>query len=163
MTSQFTYWWCSFILSCCFYEETQIGVGRCCVIQIDMPDTYPILTSIRDTHMHIQSRNRHGPLARYVKLELRMRRECFPPPLRFSEPDMHHGTCVTHVPWCMTGSLTSGFLWNRCRGKRSRHSRRMRNPRFSISGKRPIALTSRERHGVSTYQIAGVCSTACSD
>ena len=23
-------------------------------------------------------------------------------------PDMHHGTCVTHVPWCMSGSLTSG-------------------------------------------------------
>ena len=30
-----------------------------------------------------------------------------------SDPDMHHGTCVTHVPWCMPGSLTSGFLWNR--------------------------------------------------
>ena len=23
-----------------------------------------------------------------------------------SNPDMHHGTCVTHVPWCMSGSLT---------------------------------------------------------
>ena len=23
-----------------------------------------------------------------------------------SDPDMHHGTCVTHVPWCMSGSLT---------------------------------------------------------
>ena len=35
-----------------------------------------------------------------------------------------------HVPWCMPGSLTSGFLWSRWRGKRSRHSRRMRNPQF---------------------------------
>ena len=26
----------------------------------------------------------------------------------FSDPDMHHGTCVTHVPWCMSGSLTHG-------------------------------------------------------
>ena len=34
-----------------------------------------------------------------------------------SDPDMHHGTCVTHVPWCMPGSLTSGFLWNRRQGK----------------------------------------------
>ena len=34
-----------------------------------------------------------------------------------SDPDMHHGTCVTHVPWCMPGSLTSGFLWNRWQGK----------------------------------------------
>ena len=45
---------------------------------------------------------------------LRMRRECrerFPchrlqrKPL-VSDPGMHHGTCVTHVPWCMSGSLT---------------------------------------------------------
>ena len=26
-----------------------------------------------------------------------------------SDPDMHHGTCVTHVPWCMSGSLTCGY------------------------------------------------------
>ena len=25
-----------------------------------------------------------------------------------SDPDIHHGTCVTHVPWCMSGSLTRG-------------------------------------------------------
>ena len=25
-----------------------------------------------------------------------------------SDPDIHHGTCVTHVPWCMSGSLTCG-------------------------------------------------------
>ena len=45
---------------------------------------------------------------------LRMRRECqerFPrhrlqrKPL-VSDPGMHHGTCVTHVPRCMSGSLT---------------------------------------------------------
>ena len=43
-----------------------------------------------------------------------------------------------YVPWCMPWSLASGFLcqW---RGKRSRHSRRMRNPHFYSSGKRPIA------------------------
>ena len=43
-----------------------------------------------------------------------MRRECrerFPDHrlqrnLLVSDPDMHHGTCVTHVPWCMSGSLT---------------------------------------------------------
>ena len=46
---------------------------------------------------------------------LRMRRECrerFPrhrlqrEPL-VSDPGMHHGTCVTDVPWCMSGSLTT--------------------------------------------------------
>ena len=25
-----------------------------------------------------------------------------------SHPGMHHGTCVTHVPWCMSGSRTRG-------------------------------------------------------
>ena len=25
-----------------------------------------------------------------------------------SDTNMHHGTCVTHVPWCMSGSLTRG-------------------------------------------------------
>ena len=39
------------------------------------------------------------------------------PSPQVSDPDMHHGTCVTHVPWCMPGSLTSGFLWNWRRGK----------------------------------------------
>ena len=63
----------------------------------------------------------------------------FSPPPRVSDPDMHHGTCVTHVPWCMPGSLTSGFLWSRWRGKTFRHSRRMRNLQFYVSGKRPMA------------------------
>ena len=45
---------------------------------------------------------------------LRMRRECrehYPhhrlqrKPL-VSNPSMHHGSCVTHVPWCMSASLT---------------------------------------------------------
>ena len=32
-----------------------------------------------------------------------------------SDPDMHYGTCVTHVPWCMPGSLTNGLFWSRWR------------------------------------------------
>ena len=39
--------------------------------------------------------------------------ETFSPPPRVSDLGMHHGTCVTHVPWCMPWSLTSGFLWSR--------------------------------------------------
>ena len=62
-------------------------------------------------------------------------------PPRVSDPDMHHDTCVTHVPWCMPGSLTSSLLWSRRQGKRSRHSRRMRNPQFYVSGKRLMAMT----------------------
>ena len=41
----------------------------------------------------------------------------FSPPPRVSDPGMHHGTCVTHVPWCMQGSLSNDFLWSRRRGK----------------------------------------------
>ena len=28
--------------------------------------------------------------------------------LLVSDPVMHHGMCATHVPWCMSGSLTRG-------------------------------------------------------
>ena len=67
----------------------------------------------------------------------------FPRPPRVSDPDMHDGTCVTHVPWCIPGSLTRGFLWSRWRGKRSRHSRRMRNPQSYIFGKRPMTTSAK--------------------
>ena len=69
----------------------------------------------------------------------------FSPPHRVSYPDMHHGTCVTHVPWCMPGSLTSSFIWSRWRGKRCRHSRRMRSPQFYVSGERRMSLISGNR------------------
>ena len=91
----------------------------------------------------------NGPLARYVKLRVahapRMPGTLSPPP-RVSGPDMHYDTCVTHVPWCMPRSLTSGFLWSRWRGIRSRHSRRMRNPQFYVSGKRPMLTSAVLRH-----------------
>ena len=81
----------------------------------------------------------HGPLARYIRLRVTHVSEMpgtFSPPPRVSDPNMHRGTCVTLVPWCMLGSLTSGFIWSWWRGKRSRC---MRKPWFYVSGKRPIA------------------------
>ena len=85
----------------------------------------------------------HGLLARYVKLRDAhvpgMLGAFFPPPW-VSDPDMHHGTCVTHVPWCRPGSLNSDFLLSRWRGKRSRYYRHMRNPHLYVSDKRPIAV-----------------------
>ena len=59
-----------------------------------------------------------GLFTRYVKLRVTHAPGMpgtFSPPPWASDPDMHHGTCVTHVPWCMPISLTSGFLWHRCR------------------------------------------------
>ena len=91
----------------------------------------------------LYSNTPNGPLARYVKLRVAHAPGMpgtFSPPPRVSDHDMHHGTCVTPLPWCMPGSLTSGFLWNRWRGKRSRHSRCMRNPQFYVYGKRPMEV-----------------------
>ena len=60
--------------------------------------------------------------------------------LQVSDPGMHHTRALVHVgianPW-----------W---RGKRYRHSRRMRNPQFYVSGKRPI-----------TYIIANMYRDVC--
>ena len=56
----------------------------------------------------------HGPLTRYVKLRVvhppefreRFPRHRFQRKPLDSDPGMHQGTCVTHMPWCMSGSLT---------------------------------------------------------
>ena len=73
----------------------------------------------------IALREWYGPLGRHVTLRVAHAPGMpgtFSPPPRVSDPDMHHCTCVTHVTWCMPGTLTSSFLWSRWRGKRSRHS-----------------------------------------
>ena len=55
----------------------------------------------------------NGPLTRYAKLRVAHAPGTFPRhrlqrKLLVSDTSMHHGTCVTHVPWCMSGSLTRG-------------------------------------------------------
>ena len=47
----------------------------------------------------------HGPPAKYVKLRVVHAPGMpgtFSPPQQIINPDMHHGTCVTHVPWCIS-------------------------------------------------------------
>ena len=88
-------------------------------------------------------------LARNVKLRVALAPRMpgtFSPPPRVINPDMHHDTCVTHVPWCMPRSLTSGDLWSGWQRKCSRHSRRMRNPQFYVTGKRPIGRWRLDHH-----------------
>ena len=92
----------------------------------------------------------HGSLARYVKSRVAHAPGIpgtFSLPPRVSDPDIHHGTCVTYVLWCIPWSLTSGFFWIRWRRKRSQYSRRKHNPQFCVSGKRPMG--PRWRHLVS--------------
>ena len=82
----------------------------------------------------------HGPLTKCVKLRVVHAPgmlATFTPPLRVSDPDMHHGTCVAHVPWCRPRLLTSDFLWS-WRGKRSQHPCRMHNRHFYVTGKKPM-------------------------
>ena len=49
-----------------------------------------------------------------------------------SDPGMHHGTCVTHVPWCMPGSLT--------RVARETFPAFSAHAQFYVSGKRPMVI-----------------------
>ena len=58
----------------------------------------------------------HGSLTRYAILRVAHAPGMpgtFSPPPWVSDPGMHQGLCVTHVPWCIPGSLTSGFPWSR--------------------------------------------------
>ena len=80
-----------------------------------------------------------GLLPDTLNCGLRLIRECrerFPrhqlqrKPL-LSDPGMHHGTCVTHVPWCMSGSLSHGGGEN---------VPGMRNLQCYVSGKRPVDI-----------------------
>ena len=105
----------------------------------------------------------HGPLTRYVKLLVAHASGIpgtFSPPTLVSDPDMHHGTCVTHVPWYMPGSLISGFLWSQWRGKRSR---RMRNAQFYVSGKRPVECHFICCAGASRPLVKGINSLSPSE
>ena len=71
--------------------------------------------------------------------------------------------------WCMPGSLNIGFLWSRWRGKRSRHSRRMRNPQFYVSGNRPMSILQTahkpflETTASLPWRITGVSNEPISD
>ena len=65
----------------------------------------------------------------------------FSPPPRVSAHGMHHGTRVTHVPWCMPGALTSSFLWSRRRGETFPAFSAHAHPQFYVSGKRPMEFT----------------------
>ena len=111
---------------------------------------YNIQRSPRDQEkygMQFFQPKRHGPLARYVKLRVAHASGMsgtFSPSPRVGDPDMHHGTCVTHVPWCMPGSLTSGFLWSRRRGKTF--------PAFPAHAQPAILRIWQEAHDWMSYQ-----------
>ena len=102
----------------------------------------------------------HEPLTRYIKLLVEHAPRMpgtFSLMPQVSDSNMHHGTCVTHVPWCMLGSLTSGFLRSQWRGKHSQHSRRMRIPQFYVFGKRPMKPHDMNIPSIADPTLAHTC------
>ena len=82
-----------------------------------------------------------GPLARYAKLPVRMRRECRERfPVTAVERSQHSSRHVRDARAVMHAGIAKERLplKSAAGGKRSRHSRRMRNLQFDLSGKRPI-------------------------
>ena len=83
----------------------------------------------------------NGSLTRYVKLRVAHAPGmpgAFSPSVDFqrkppvSDPGKHHGTCVTHVPWCMSGPLTCG-----CRENVPGIPQRMRTRNFTYLARGP--------------------------
>ena len=120
--------------------ESAINSIPLCLNEMVYKITLPIavlITVYQHLHCKVEVTVSMGLLPDTQNRWLRMRRECrerFPrhrlqrKPL-VSDPGLYHGTCVTHVPWCMSGSL------NRGKGIPGACATRTQ---FYVSGKRPI-------------------------
>ena len=98
----------------------------------------------------------HGPLTRYVTLRVAhapgmpgtfsLTADSKWKPL-VSDPGMHHGTCVSHVPWCMSGLLAPDG------GKTFPAFPAHAHLQFSISCKRPIAKLVKIVYGQKIWEM----------
>ena len=79
-------------------------------------------------------------MARNVKLRVAHAPGMCSPPPRVIDPDMHHGTCVTHVPWCTPGSVTRGFPLKSVVGKTFPAFPALAQPANHVSSKRPMEV-----------------------
>ena len=102
----------------------------------------------------------HGPLTRYVKLRIAHAPgmpATFSPPSTSKESaskrsrHMRHARAVMHV----------GIANPRWRGNGSRHSRRMRNPQFYVSGKRPMGVWHTEKLAMGYLLLVTQVSHKC--
>ena len=116
-----------------------------CIVMKTMLRFYSVLTLTFYTpqspvHSFKESRDM-GLLPNTWNCVLGMRRECREPffPTNVGKRSRHASRHVRHARAVIHArSLTSGFLWSRWQGKRSPHSRHMRNPKFYVSDKRPM-------------------------
>ena len=101
--------------STCWYENTENGRWLTCllrpcskrVMNINSNATYIKSAGIRGQGASYQIRKIAGCACAGNAGNFYPRHRLQRKPL-VSDPGMHHGTCVTHVPWCMSGSLTRG-------------------------------------------------------
>ena len=71
--------------------------------------TNPITSTLQVTRnklLQLILRSGTSRPSRYVKLRFAGAPGMFSRKPLVNDPGMHHGTCVTHEPWCMSGSLT---------------------------------------------------------
>ena len=120
--------------------EAHLGVGSGFLLEFVVASYPPSSSLFRNTSLAL-AKSYHGPLTRYAKLRVaHAPGTCSPPPIskesaswrpRHASRHVRDARAVRHV----------GMANLRWRGKRSRHSRRMRNPQFYVSDKRPIENT----------------------
>ena len=114
------------------YTRSQFWEMELCTLNIwSRRDTNPAATGSTVSYRYDSFSASNGPLIKYVKLRFAHAPGMpgtFSPPLTTKETASWRSRAVMHV----------GIANSQWRGKRSRHSRSMRNPQFYVSGKRPI-------------------------
>ena len=89
----------------------------------------------------ISPRSFHGSLTRYIKLLVAHEPEMpgtFPPSPTSKETTSKRSRHASRHARHAHAAMHVGIVNTQCRGKYSRQSRRMRNPEFYVSGKRPM-------------------------
>ena len=148
-------WWCRDIFHKRYVSAWLKSCGN--VFSYDEYCEDPVTwgnTFVHVTREQLCEHAQHGPLAGYVKLRAAhvpgMPETIFPPP-RVNDSDIHHGTCVTHVPWCMSGFyhqvawrsallLVTCEIWPYCFGPKTRIDAPRKPPMIRISNSRRIFL-----------------------
>ena len=103
---------------------------------------------------------RYWPLTRYVNLRVAHAPGIpgtFSPPPISKETDSYRSRHVSRHVRYARAVMHVGIPKPRWRGKRCRHSWRMRNPQFEISGKKPITPRNKKHENQHTNRLHNSC------
>ena len=81
--------------------DTVADAWYCACVKIKFPES-------GDCHMGLLPDTPNCRLRMHQECRERFPRHQFQRKTLASDPGTHRGTCVTHVPWCMLGSITRG-------------------------------------------------------